>query len=116
MNYTTRTYPLFSACGLNCGLCPRYYTVGQSRCPGCADEGFTDAHCSCGVLSCCQRKGLEYCFLCEEFPCEKYEGADSSDSFITHKNQFHDMEKAKAAAHLFQIHADEKGILLKLRK
>jgi len=47
------------------------------------------------MLSCCQRKGLEYCFLCEEYPCKKYDGVDLSDSFITHKNQFRDMEKAK---------------------
>jgi hypothetical protein len=54
-------------------------------------------HPACGVLSCCQRKGLEYCFLCEEYPCDKYDGADLLDSFITHKNQFLDMEKAKLA-------------------
>ena len=94
MKYKPRKTPKFSACGLNCGLCPRYYTAGQSRCPGCAGEGFTDAHCGCGMLSCCQRKGLEYCFQCEEFPCPKYEGVDQSDSFITHLNQFKDMEKA----------------------
>ena len=95
MEYKQRKNPLFSACGLNCGLCPRYYISGMSRCPGCAGEGFSDKHPPCGVLSCCQRKGLEYCFLCEEFPCKKYNGADLHDSFITHKNQFHDMNKAK---------------------
>ena len=95
MKYKTRKYPLFSACGLNCGLCPRYYTVGESRCPGCAGEGFSEVHCSCGMLSCCQRKGLEYCFLCDEYPCKKYDGVDLSDSFISHKNQFLDMDKAK---------------------
>gem|GEM_PF-3991072 len=35
MEYKVRSYPLFSDCGLNCGLCPRYYTDGASRCPGC---------------------------------------------------------------------------------
>ena len=95
MKYKTRTYPLFSACGLNCGLCPRYYTDGESRCPGCAGEGFSEVHPACGILSCCQRKNHEYCFECDEFPCKKYDGADKSDSFITHKNQFSDMEKAK---------------------
>ena len=95
MIYETRTYPAFAACGLNCGLCPRFYTVGTSRCPGCAGEGFSDVHPACGVLSCCQRKGLEYCFACEEYPCEKYDGADLADSFITHINQFRDMDKAK---------------------
>ena len=95
MEYIVRKNPLFSACGLNCGLCPRYYTDGPSRCPGCAGEGFTSAHCGCGMLSCCQRKDIEYCFLCEDYPCGKYDGVGSSDSFISHKNQFSDIEKAK---------------------
>ena len=95
MEYKNRRYPQFSVCGLNCGLCPRYHTAGESRCPGCAGVGFSEVHPPCGVLSCCQRKGLEYCFFCDEFPCKKYDGADLTDSFITHKNQFRDMEKAK---------------------
>jgi len=95
MKYNTRKYPQFAACGLNCGLCPRYYTQGSSRCPGCAGEGFSEVHPACGILSCCQRKGIEYCFECDEFPCSKYKDVDTSDSFITHRNQFIDMEKAK---------------------
>lgn len=95
MEYKQREYPLFSACGLNCGLCPRYQMDGNSKCPGCSGEGFMTKHPACGVLSCCQRKGLEYCYLCDEYPCKKYDGADQSDSFITHLNQFSDMEKAK---------------------
>jgi len=95
MEYKTRSYPRFAACGLNCGLCPRYYTAGTSRCPGCSGEGFSNVHPPCGILSCCQRKELEYCFECDEFPCKKYEGIDKTDSFITHKNQITDLEKAK---------------------
>jgi hypothetical protein len=95
MEYNQRQYPLFSACGLNCGLCPRYQTDGTSKCPGCAGKGFLTKHPPCGVLSCCQRHGLEYCYLCDEYPCKKYEGADTFDSFITHRNQLKDFEKAK---------------------
>ena len=95
MEYIQRKNPLFSACGLNCGLCPRYHTDGKSRCPGCAGEGFSEVHPSCGVLSCCQRKGIEFCFECEVFPCKKYDSADLTDSFITQKNQFRDMDRAK---------------------
>jgi len=47
------------------------------------------------VLSCCQRKGIEYCGQCGDFPCAKYDLADKGDSFITHKNQLKDIEKAK---------------------
>jgi len=97
MENKIRKYPLFSVCGLNCGLCPRYYTAGLSRCPGCAGEGFSNVHPPCGILSCCRRKDYEYCFECGEFPCGKYDEADTKDSFITHINQFTDMEKAKNA-------------------
>jgi len=93
--YKVRRYPIFSACGLNCGLCPRYYTDGPSRCPGCGGEDFLETHCTCSILPCCERKNIEYCYDCDEFPCKKYDDAGSSDSFITHKNQFKDLEKAK---------------------
>jgi len=95
MEYRQREYPPFSACGLHCGLCPRYYTIGTSKCPGCAGEGFSAKHPPCGVLSCSQRKEIEYCHQCGEFPCPKYNGAGESDSFITHLHQMADMEKAK---------------------
>lgn len=95
MEYRVSEYPLFSTCGLNCGLCPRYYTDGDSRCPGCAGVGFSEVHPPCAKLSCSQNKGVEYCFLCKNFPCKKYDGVDTSDSFISHKNQFRDIEKAK---------------------
>jgi hypothetical protein len=116
MKCKTRSYPEFAACGLNCGLCPRYYTVGSSRCPGCAGEGFSDVHPTCGILSCCQRKGIEYCFECTEYPCPKYNSADLIDSFITHKNQFCDMCKAKQISmEVYKTELDEKiGLLEKL--
>jgi len=97
MNYKTRAFPEFSACGLNCGLCPQNYkhTNGAFRCPGCADEGFSDAHPPCGILTCCQSKGFEFCWDCDEYPCKRYDNADAADSFITHKNQFKDIEKVK---------------------
>jgi len=47
------------------------------------------------MISCCQRKGIEYCFECDEYPCSKYDGVDASDSFISHQNQFRDMDKAR---------------------
>ena len=90
-----RDYPLFSACGLNCGLCPRHYTVGSSRCPGCAGEGFAAKHPACGVLSCSLRRGLPHCGVCADFPCARYDGADETDSFITHLHQRRDLEKAR---------------------
>lgn len=95
MEYKQRQYPLFSACGLNCGLCPRYHTDGTSRCPGCAGEDFSSKYPACGVLSCSERHRIEYCYLCDEYPCKKFDGAHNADSFITHKNQLTDFDKIK---------------------
>lgn len=95
MKNVQRQYPLFSACGLNCGLCPRYHTDGTSKCSGCAGENFLTKHPSCGVISCCQRRGIEYCYQCDEYPCKRYDGVDSCDSFISHRNQLKDFEKVK---------------------
>lgn len=70
-----KAYPTIGACGLDCGLCPRYYTVGTSRCPGCAGPGFFDKHPSCSFITCCVKKrGLEVCGQCPEFPCPKFKG------------------------------------------
>jgi hypothetical protein len=113
MEYSQRKYPRFSACGLNCGLCPRYHTSGTSKCPGCAGENFLTKHPPCGVLSCCQRHKLEYCFLCNEYPCQKYKGADASDSFITHLNQIKDFEKAQTMGlEFYEFELNEKVEIL----
>ena len=108
MEYKISNYPQFSVCGLNCGLCPRYYTAGSSRCPGCVGEGFSNVHPTCGILSCCQRKGLEYCFECSEFPCKKYANTGETDSFITQINQVRDMEKAKCDFNAYKAELNEK--------
>jgi len=73
MNKLTKTYPTIGVCGLDCGLCPRYYTVGPSRCPGCCGPDFFNKHPSCSFITCCvKNKNLEVCAECSEFPCSKF--------------------------------------------
>jgi len=68
-----KAYPTIGVCGLDCGLCPRYYTVGPSRCPGCGGPCFSDKHPSCSFITCCVKKrSLEVCGQCPEFPCSKF--------------------------------------------
>jgi hypothetical protein len=68
-----KKYPTIGACGLDCGLCPRYYTVGTSRCPGCDGPDFFNKHPSCSFITCCVRKRyLEVCAECSDFPCHKF--------------------------------------------
>ena len=72
-----KKYPTVGVCGLDCGLCPRYYTAGPSRCPGCAGPGFFDKHPSCSFITCCvKKKGLEVCGACPDFPCPKFKSED----------------------------------------
>jgi hypothetical protein len=89
--YPVKKYPLIGACGLDCGLCPRFYTEGKSRCPGCCGEDFFDRHPPCGLVNCCvKQRGLETCALCDiKEECEKIfqvmAAAQSKDSFISYK-------------------------------
>jgi hypothetical protein len=85
-----RQNQLFSLCGLNCGLCPMFL---NKNCPGC---GGGTGNQSCKIARCSmEHGGVEYCFQCQEYPCEKYEHIDDHDSFITHRNQKADLEKAR---------------------
>lgn len=80
-------------CGLDCGLCPRYYTNGASRCPGCCGEDFLNKHPSCPFVTCCfKKKGLEVCAQCDEYPCVKSaKETGLKDSFITHRKVLHNL-------------------------
>jgi hypothetical protein len=72
-NYSARKYPTIGVCGLDCGLCPRYYTQGTSRCPGCGGPDFFSKHPSCSFITCCvKKKKLEVCAECSDFPCSKF--------------------------------------------
>lgn len=102
-----RRDPLFSLCGLNCGLCPMY--VGK-YCPGC---GGGEGNQSCAIARCSREHGgIEFCYLCEEYPCGKYEGIDRYDSFITHRNRRKDLERAKTDPEAYRAELAEKMEIL----
>jgi hypothetical protein len=68
-----KKYPTIGVCGLDCGLCPRYYTAGPSRCPGCGGPNFLNKHPSCSFITCCVKKNnFEVCADCPDFPCSKF--------------------------------------------
>ncbi len=51
----------YAICGLVCALCSY-----KCDCTGCRCK--TD---DCDVKACCLNKGLNYCFECDEYPCER---------------------------------------------
>ena len=89
--YPLKKYPVVGACGLNCGLCPRYYTEGASRCPGCCGPDFWQKHPSCGFITCCvKQRNLETCAQCADWnQCDRVARllnlAKEHDSFISYR-------------------------------
>ena len=90
-DYPRKQYPCVGACGLDCGLCPRYHSSGRSKCPGCAGPDFEQKHPSCGFITCCvKQKRLETCAQCPDYPgCERVRrimaALQKSDSFISYR-------------------------------
>ncbi len=81
-----KAHPTIGCCGLDCGLCPTYYTKGPSRCPGCYGSDFLNKHPSCSIATCCVKKNnFESCAECSEFPCSKLKDWYKRDSFISHR-------------------------------
>lgn len=109
MKVFKRCNPLLSLCGLNCRLCPMHL---DNYCPGC---GGGAGNQPCAIARCSQKNsGIEYCYLCNEYPCEKYNGIDEFDSFITHRNQFRDFKKVKRIGlDAYQAEIKEKLEILK---
>ena len=90
-----RMYSDVGACGLDCVLCPRYYTEGKSKCDGCG-SAYSYAAVGCKIFRCCvKEKKFETCAECNDFLCSKFEGADDYDSFITHRKMVSNLKFIK---------------------
>src|SRR4030042_5759367 len=77
IEFPIKKYPTIGGCGLDCGLCPRFYTIGSSRCPGCVGPDFFHKHPSCSFITCCVIKlNLETCGECSNFPCSKFKSEE----------------------------------------
>lgn len=107
MKNFTREYPLFSLCGLNCGLCTM--RLG-GHCPGC---GGGDGNQSCSIARCSVEHGVAFCSLCSEYPCAKYDGIDEYDLLISAQNMRSNLEKVKKIGlDAYKIELDEKLAML----
>ncbi len=109
MGKFARSDTAFSLCGLNCALCPMQL---DGYCPGC---GGGPGNQPCAIARCSvEQGGMEYCHQCGAYPCERYQGIDAYDSFITHRHQLRDMQRAKAmGAEAYQAELREKLQILR---
>lgn len=100
MTEILKKYNTIGCCGIDCGLCPRFHTKGESVCPGCGGLFFKEKHPSCGLLTCCViRKGFEVCSDCNDFPCNRFDSVrEGYDSFVTHKKIFANLHFIKSSS------------------
>ena len=65
--------------------------LGQ-HCGGCGN-----GNQSCKIAGCSLEHGkIEYCYECEQYPCEKYQHMDEYDIFITSRRRTADLERAQS--------------------
>ena len=68
---------LIAYCGVDCAACADYT---EKKCPGCRKSEWPDGD-PCPPVACCQKRGIEVCGQCADFPCEMmrefYEESDS---------------------------------------
>lgn len=84
-----RKNQLLSLCGLNCGLCPMLL---GNHCGGCGN-----GNQSCKIAKCSLEHGkIEYCYECDQYPCEKYQDTDGYEFFITSRRRQADLERAQS--------------------
>lgn len=90
MNALWRSDARFSLCGLNCCLCLMHE---GGHCPGCGNGNHL-----CALQRCArERGGVEYCFLCPDYPCALSPGDSQTDSvsFITARARARDLQRAR---------------------
>lgn len=66
---------LIAPCGMNCGLCVNFLRE-KNKCTGCfSGRKVNGKIIKCGIKLCKKRVG-NYCFECDQFPCEKLKHID----------------------------------------
>ena len=56
-------------CGLYCGSCPQFLSTEPDSCLGCK-SGRNQGWClTCTYKACARKRGIEFCYLCEKYPC-----------------------------------------------
>jgi hypothetical protein len=86
-------YQMTSPCGLDCFNCPMLLATKDAgmraawaektglppvkvRCAGCRNEQgavpFRIGSEPCGVYTCTSRRGIKFCYKCNDFPCDNF--------------------------------------------
>ena len=69
---------MIAPCGVNCLACSAHLDARRS-CPGCrapVDEIARKSCRNCAKKRCAFEKGLQWCFECDRFPCNRIKSLD----------------------------------------
>ncbi|MBA7711817.1 hypothetical protein ES703_120783 [subsurface metagenome] len=106
-----RKKELFAPCGLFCGVCPWYRAqrdetlakklaarlqlpVEAARCPGCrAVKGLAPVMGGqvCETYDCAARKGVDFCYQCDDFPCPNLAPCADRAAEIAHNTKIYNL-------------------------
>lgn len=73
---------MIATCGMNCKVCYKHLAIGNHTkpCNGCRFQDSTRPYScrNCRIYTCANRKKLEYCYVCANFPCSLIKNLDKS--------------------------------------
>ena len=94
MDYSADGY-----CGLYCGACPMFLGsragAEKNPCLGCKSRTVSGWCLTCDIKACARNKGLEFCYPCEKYPCEKMEGFKNAKEYPYHQEVYDYLETIK---------------------
>ena len=76
-------------CGIYCKGCPG---VKAYNCKGCREQkGQVKNFPTCKTYECVTNKGYNFCFKCDDFPCEKLQPIVNSEIFMPHNSKVYNL-------------------------
>ena len=81
-----------SVCGLNCARCT--VLTEQKECAGCRGPIEQNWSGNCKFRPCAKARGHDYCFECDEFPCDKLQ-AFANDGYEHHRLAVENMKRMR---------------------
>jgi len=102
---------LAGRCGIYCGACDFYLAIENPEikpdlsraisvdekdihCTGCGDLDDTSWGMGCKTAACCKENQVEYCFECNEFPCQELKKM-ASDDYPHHHSAIENLKQMK---------------------
>ena len=76
-------------CGIYCKRCPG---VKAYNCKGCREQkGQVKDFLTCKTFECITEKGHDFCFECNDFPCEKLQPIVNFEIFMPHNSKIYNL-------------------------